>query len=127
VRPPILKEGITIVPDHAEQSARTPDVATDLAFDRTRLAYERTLLAWVRTATSLITFGFAIQQFFRLARAGAPEGKGIIGPHEFGLTMITIGLLSLLLATLENRRSWPCNNDIRQENPTDRGQPCLQR
>jgi putative membrane protein len=58
----------------------------------------------VRTATSLITFGFAIQQFFRMARAGAPERSGIIGPHGFGLTMIIIGLVALLLATLNHRR-----------------------
>jgi hypothetical protein len=29
------------------------------------------MLAWVRTATTLITFGFSIQQFFRIARQGA--------------------------------------------------------
>jgi putative membrane protein len=97
------EKGRRLVQDHAEKSARKPDVSTDLAIDRTRLAYERTLLAWVRTATSLITFGFAIQQFFRIARAGAPESKGIIEPHGFGLTMITVGLLALLLAKLEHR------------------------
>jgi putative membrane protein len=57
---------------------------------------------WVRTATSLITFGFAIQQFFRIARAGTPDGKGIIGAHGFGLTMISVGLLALHLATLQH-------------------------
>jgi putative membrane protein len=60
-------------------------------------------LAWVRTATALITFGFAIQQFFRIARFGTPENKGIIGPDGFGLTMIIIGVLALLLATLDHR------------------------
>jgi uncharacterized membrane protein YidH (DUF202 family) len=58
----------------------------------------------VRTATSLITFGFAIQQFARMARAGAPERTGILGPHGFGLTMIVIGLVALLLATLDHGR-----------------------
>jgi putative membrane protein len=61
------------------------------------------MLSWVRTATSLITFGFGIQQFFRIARAGAPADKGLVGPHVVGLTMIVIGLLALLLATLEHR------------------------
>jgi putative membrane protein len=61
------------------------------------------MLAWVRTATTLITFGFSIQQFFRIARQGVPESKHLIGPHEFGLTMIIIGLLALLLAVLDHR------------------------
>jgi len=90
------------VVDHAEKSVSRPDASTDLAFDRTHFAYERTLLAWVRTAT-LITFGFAIQQFFRIARAGTPDGKVIIGTHGFGLTMISVGLLALHLATLQHR------------------------
>jgi putative membrane protein len=79
------------------------DTSSKLALDRTRLAYERTMLAWVRTATSLISFGFSIQQFFRLARAGVPESNRLIGPYEFGLVMIVIGLVALLLATLEHR------------------------
>ena len=56
------------------------------------------MLSWVRTATALITFGFSIQQFFRIARAGTPDGKGLVGPHTFGLAMIVMGLLTLLLA-----------------------------
>ena len=58
------------------------------------------MLAWVRTATTLITFGFSIQQFFRIARQVAAASKGLIGPDVFGLTMIIIGLLALLLAVL---------------------------
>jgi putative membrane protein len=80
-----------------------PDASTKLAVERTFLAYDRTMLAWIRTATTLITFGFAIQQFFRLARQGAAGGKGLLGPDLVGLTMIIIGLLSLLLAVLDHR------------------------
>jgi putative membrane protein len=61
------------------------------------------MLAWVRTATSLITFGFSIQQFFRIARADTPDTGRLIGPREVGLAMIIIGLVALLLATLEHR------------------------
>ena len=78
--------------------------ANRLALDRTRLAHERTMLAWTRTATSLITFGFSIQQFFRIARAGVPENRWV-GPREFGLLMIVIGLFALLLAALEHREA----------------------
>jgi putative membrane protein len=74
-----------------------------LALDRTRLSYDRTMLSWVRTAIALISFDFSIQQFFRIARAGAPGGKPLIGPDEFGIVMILLGLLALLLATLQHR------------------------
>ena len=61
------------------------------------------MLSWVRTATALITFGFSIHQFFRIANKGTVERTGLIGPHEFGMSMIVIGLLALLLATIEHR------------------------
>jgi len=53
--------------------------------------------------TALITFGFSIEQFFRIAKVGVEESKDLIGPREFGLLMISIGLVALLLATLQNR------------------------
>jgi putative membrane protein len=63
------------------------------------------LIAWIRTATSLITFGFTIYKFFQieLARGGSRSDR-LIGPTQFALFMILIGLVSLLLATLEHRR-----------------------
>lgn len=79
------------------------DASTILSVDRTRLAYDRTMLSWIRTATALITFGFSIEQFFRLAQVKVGESKDLIGPQEFGLLMISIGLVGLLLATLQNR------------------------
>jgi putative membrane protein len=104
--------------NHTEKTATQPDTSTDLGIDRTRLAHDRTLLAWIRTATSLITFGFAIQQFFRIARFAAPESKGIIGPYGFGLTMIIIRILALLLAT---------PRDTPQRSATDQERVCSQR
>src|SRR5499426_3320128 len=82
----------------------TLDTGTKLAVERTRLAHERTLMAWVRTATSLISFGFTIYKFFQIERAGMPH-EGFFGPTFFSLVMISIGLLALLMATLEHRRS----------------------
>lgn len=82
-----------------------PD-ATALAVDRTRLAHERTLMAWVRTATSLISFGFTIYKFFQYLRENqsvAPESR--FGPREFALLMIGMGVVSLVLATIEHRRN----------------------
>lgn len=65
------------------------------------------MLSWVRTAISLISFGFSIPQFFRIARTGLPESKDFIGPDEFGLLLIVIGLLALLAVTLEHRACVP--------------------
>ena len=92
------KESTPLADPHAEPL----NTSTKLAFDRTRLAHDRTMLAWVRTATSLITFGFSFYKFFTFeAKSAAPAG--LIGPREFALIMIGIGLLSLLLATIQHR------------------------
>jgi putative membrane protein len=90
-----------------EVIAKKLDSSTQLAVDRTRLAYERTLMAWIRTATSLITFGFTIYKFFQieLSKGGTPRSGRLVGPTAFALLMIVIGLVSLLLATLEHRRN----------------------
>jgi putative membrane protein len=89
----------------AETKEKPVDGSTKLAVDRTRLAYDRTLLAWIRTAISLITFGFTIYKFFQLELARvAPRPERLIGPREFALCMIVIGLASLVLATLDHRR-----------------------
>ena len=81
------------------------DRSTELAFERTRAAYERTMMSWIRTATSLITFGFSIYKFFQIERLnGAPQGR-LIGPRGFAFTLVCIGLISLLLATIEHRQN----------------------
>jgi putative membrane protein len=82
-----------------------PD-ATRLAIDRTRLAHERTMMAWVRTATSLISFGFSIDKFFASLRPEQQSADDVlIGPREFALIMMTVGLAALTLATIEHRRN----------------------
>jgi putative membrane protein len=80
-----------------------PD-ATRLAVERTRLAYERTLMAWVRTSTSLISFGFTIYKFFQYMReeAGAAHPQGLFGSREFALLMIVIGVVALVLSTVQH-------------------------
>jgi putative membrane protein len=82
------------------------DASLALAADRTRLAHERTLMAWIRTAASLISFGFTIYKFFQFEvdKAATPAVNRLIGPAEFSLTMIGIGLAALLLATIQHSR-----------------------
>ena len=84
----------------------TLDTSTKLAIERTRLAYERTLMAWVRTGVSLISFGFTIYKFFEeFHKAGqVAQTGGLIGAREFGIIMISIGLVAVLLATFQHVR-----------------------
>jgi putative membrane protein len=86
-----------------DQGPTTLNISTRLAFDRTRLAHDRTMMAWIRTATSLITFGFSVYKFFQIEIKSA-EVSSLIGPREFALIMIGLGLLSLALATIQHRR-----------------------
>jgi putative membrane protein len=79
--------------------------STLLAADRTRLAHERTLMAWVRTSTSLISFGFTIYKFFQyLQEKGTGARDRLLGPRDFALLMISIGLVALALASWQHRR-----------------------
>ena len=81
------------------------DRGTMLAVDRTRLAHERTLMAWVRTATSLISFAFTIYKFFQYLQSSQPAAvHGRFGPRAFALTMIALGVGTLILATIQHHR-----------------------
>ncbi|HEX2523743.1 MAG TPA: hypothetical protein VHP35_16600 [Terriglobia bacterium] len=55
------------------------------------------MMARVRTATSLIAFGFTVYKFFQIEIGKTDPIDSIIGPREFALTMISIGLASLLI------------------------------
>ena len=89
-----------------DQAASAPPINTStmLAFERTRIAYERTMMAWIRTATSLITFGFSVYKFFEIEMKNAPPVAMLLGPRGFGIALIGIGLLSLVLGTVEHAR-----------------------
>ena len=62
------------------------------------------MMSWIRTATSLITFGFSIYKFFQIEAPSERQQNYLIGPRGFALALVSIGLFSLLLATLENRQ-----------------------
>ena len=93
------------MPDQTPLPAPRLDRSTELAIARTRAAYERTIMAWIRTATSLITFGFSIYKFFQLETPRAEERKHLIGPRQFAIMLVSIGLISLVIATVENRQN----------------------
>lgn len=80
-------------------------------------------MSWVRTATSLITFGFAIYKFFELELMGRSQTDRLIGPREFALMLVSIGLVSLLMATIQHRLD---RNELRALNPeVPRSMPAL--
>jgi inner membrane protein YidH len=82
------------------------DTGTRLAVDRTLLAHDRTLMAWVRTAVSMISFGFTIYKLFQFELEGRrPIENRVMGPTGFAVTMIAIGLLALLISTIQHRQS----------------------
>jgi len=80
------------------------DTATTLAFERTRIAYERTMMAWIRTAASLITFGFSVYKFFEFELKNSPASQMLVGPRGFALGLIVIGMLSMVVGTVEHAR-----------------------
>jgi putative membrane protein len=90
------------------------DPRVRLAGERTLLAYERTQIAWVRTALTLISFGFAISEFFTYLRQQQGQRATLLSPRAVGLTMVVIALIGLTLATFHHqravkslRRRWP--------------------
>ncbi len=91
--------------EQISQSALAPDDLTKLAFERTRASYERTLMSWIKTATSLITFGFSIYKFFQIEAPGTAQQNRLVGPREFAFALVSIGLFSLTLATIEHSQS----------------------
>jgi putative membrane protein len=91
--------------EQISQRAPSRDDPTSIAFETMRASYERIMMAWISTATSLITFGFSIYKFFQLEAPGAGPKNRLIGPREFAFALVSIGLFSLLLATVEHRQS----------------------
>ena len=88
--------------DKTESVSDVLDAATFLAVERTRAAYDRTMMAWIRTAISLITFGFAVYKFIDIDQRRVRTRFD--GPRIFGIMMVSFGLISLLFATIENRK-----------------------
>jgi putative membrane protein len=81
-----------------------PD-STQMSLDRTWLAHERTLMAWVRTSASMISFGFTIYKFFQFENGeSARAARAWLTPRDFALIIISIGMSSLWIATLQHRR-----------------------
>ena len=76
---------------------------TNLSVERTMMAADRTLMAWTRTALSMISFGFTVYKAMQYLQE---EGKAIIknpeGPRNFGMSLIVLGIISLLIACIQH-------------------------
>jgi putative membrane protein len=77
-----------------------------MSLTRTRLSFERTLMSWVRTSASLITFGFSLAKANRYLQQQSATGqvRSLQGLHEFSVMVVAIGVLGLLLATIQQLR-----------------------
>jgi putative membrane protein len=100
------------MPEQAVKVTPEIDTARRLELERTHIAYEQSMMTWIRTAIALITFGFTIYKFFQLELPGRAEKSRLLGPREFALMLVGLGLVSLVLATLEHRR---CQRVLKQE------------
>jgi len=93
------------MPEKNPQSAPALDDSTSVAFETMRASNERIMMSWISTATSLIAFGFSIYKFFQIEAPGTAQQNRLVGPREFAFALVSIGLFSLLLATIEHRQS----------------------
>src|SRR5260221_8485083 len=98
-------KGITPMAEHTTRSTPALDDSTRIAYESMRATYERIMMAWISSATSLITFGFSIYKFFQLEAPVTGPRNRLIGPREFAFALVTIGLFSLLLATVEHNQN----------------------
>ena len=78
------------------------DVGTRLAYERTFLAHENTQMAWLRTALALISFGFAIAKFFESLHEKLGDQAPLMSPRAVGILMIAIGVVALVLGSLQH-------------------------
>ena len=62
-------------------------------------------------------FGFSVFKYFQIVREGGEQRKYLIGARQFGLLLVSVGLISLVLATLQYRQN------IRMPGEEYRGRP----
>ena len=92
------------MPARAKSAGADPDLATRFDLERTHIADEQSMMTWIRTSITLITFGFTIYKFFQLKLPSRAEKSRLVGPREFALTLVALGLIWLVMGTLDHRR-----------------------
>ena len=95
----------------------TPPKLTDvLATERTRMAADRTLMGWTRTALSMIGFGFTIFKFLESIQSKEVASQAMMfhSPRTAGLTLICIGVFSLVIACIQH---WKYVKKLKSDQP----------
>jgi putative membrane protein len=90
--------------ENKDMNETAPKLADVLATERTRMAADRTLMGWIRTALSMIGFGFTIFKFLESiqSRELASRTLGQDSPRTAGITLIGIGIFSLVIACIQH-------------------------
>jgi putative membrane protein len=88
----------------AARHSETLDKGTRWAADRTLWAADRTQIAWLRTAISLIGFGFAIGKSGDVLESQGMAVDSYHGLQFVGLAMISLAVLGLFGAVVQNMR-----------------------
>ena len=93
-----------------------PKLADVLATERTRMAADRTLMGWIRTALSMIGFGFTIFKFLESIQSKevASQTMRPHSPRTVGLTLVSIGVFSLVIACLQH---WKYVKRLKSDQP----------
>jgi putative membrane protein len=93
-----------------------PKLADVLATERTRMAADRTLMGWTRTALSMISFGFTIYKFLDSIQPKelASQTMRPHAPRAVGLTLLSIGVFSLVIACLQH---WQYVKKLKSDQP----------
>lgn len=50
-------------------------------------------------------FGVSVFKFFQIVREGGEQRNYLIGARQFGLLLVSVGLISVVLATLQYRQN----------------------
>jgi putative membrane protein len=64
-----------------------------------------------------LLFGFSVFKFFQIVREGWEQHNYLIGARQFGLLLVSIGLISLVPATLQYRQNIRMLDEENQSRP----------
>lgn len=81
-------------------------VRRELSLERLRIALERLQINWIQWDITCIALGFTAYKFYyaRVEEGKTPVGYYLSG-RDLGIFLIALGFISLLLATLQHKRS----------------------
>lgn len=102
--------------DDPERKAFYAEQQFHLALEQTWLAHDRTMLSMIRASLSLIMFGFGLHQVFKAVN----QVHAYPDTRLLSIAMVAAGLLSLVLAAVQNRRSMA---RLRRKYPAAQGFP----